>query len=83
MLPDVIRRIIVREVPISPAPSPSASALYRRRRDEFEAQRLTIHKRWNLIANLRLLSFAALAAAGWWAWFEPRPVKWVLVAVLA
>ncbi|MBA2470609.1 MAG: hypothetical protein H0V37_14485 [Chloroflexia bacterium] len=69
--------------PISSAPSPSASARYRQRRDEFEAQRLTIHKRWNLIANLRLLGFAALALAAWWAWAEPHPVKWVLVAVLA
>ena len=30
-----------------------------------EAQRLAVHKRWNLVANVRLAAFAALAAATW------------------
>jgi len=83
MLPEVSRLVVAREAPISSTPGSSASVIYQGRRTTFEAQRLATHRRWNLVANLRLLGFAAVAAAAWWALNAPHPLKWVLVAGLA
>jgi len=58
-------------------------SIYQDRRAKFEVQRAAVQRRWNLIANARLLGFAALAAALWWAWTGPHPAKWGLLAILA
>ncbi len=57
--------------------------MYEDRRTTFEAQRLAVHRRWNLVANLRLLGFVALAYAAWQALTTSNLLLWVLVAVLA
>ncbi|MDQ3655268.1 MAG: hypothetical protein M3457_09330 [Chloroflexota bacterium] len=75
---------IILEATIPPASRPSTSDVtYSDRRAAFDAQRLAVHRRWNLVANLRLLGFVALAVAAWWALTAPNPLKWMLVVILA
>jgi hypothetical protein len=67
--------------PINARPDPKS--IYTDRRAGFEARRLAVHRRWNLVANLRLLGFTLLALVLWWALAEPHPLKWVLLLGLA
>lgn len=57
-------------------------ATYQERRARFEAERLVIQKRWNLIANIRLAGFVLLALMIWWALREPAAWKWGGVLVI-
>ena len=56
------------------SPSPSPTAVYRARRDRFGAERDGLSRRWNLVANLRLLAFAAGASVLAWGLWSDRPV---------
>ncbi len=78
----IVALCLAREAPIQSVSDQSAATVYEARGEFFEAQRLTIHKRWNLIANLRLVGFVALALAVWWALRDPQVGKWVVVAAL-
>ena len=55
---------------------------YQERRARFEAERLVVQKRWNLIANIRLAGFVLLAVMIWWALRDPAPWKWGLALVV-
>lgn len=61
-----------------------AQRVYSARKSAFEAQRDETHRRWNRIANLRLLGFIAVAFGAWWAWRDrgPLPVLVTLIAVV-
>jgi len=70
------------EHPIHASPDTAAHATYSTRRDAFEAHRAAIQRRWNLVANIRLLGFVAVALAAWWALRGPHLGKWAVVAAL-
>lgn len=58
---------------------------YAARRDRFEAERDELARRWNRVANLRLVAFAAFAVCGVWAiwarrWLPVVPAVGALVA---
>lgn len=83
MLP-VVLCFPIPEAHISSASSPTGSkATYADRRAGFEAQRLAVHRRWNLVANVRLLAFVGLGLAVWWAFSAPHVARWALAVVLA
>ncbi len=69
------------EVVIQSPSNESPLETYRQRRHDFEAQRLAAHRRWNLVANLRLLGFVAIGLAAWWGLTAPNPLRWALVVV--
>ncbi len=71
-----------REAPIQSATETDIIATYAQRREAFEAERLAVHKRWLLIANVRLAGFALLAIVVWWALREPHIGKWWLAAAI-
>jgi hypothetical protein len=56
---------IIRDLPATDAPQPTATpqAMYAHRRAHFAAQRDAVARRWNRVANLRLLLFVLAAAA--------------------
>jgi hypothetical protein len=57
-------------------------ATYQQRRAAFEAERLAVQRRWNLIANIRLAGFAVLALVVWSALRAPALWKWGLAFVV-
>lgn len=71
-----------REAPITSSSEPDVISIYEHRRDDFDAQRLVVQRRWNLIANLRLAGFVLLALVTWWALRGPHLGKWALAAVI-
>ncbi len=50
----------------SPGEAEDAQAVYTARMSTFESARAAVHRRWNLIANIRLVVFVALGLAVWW-----------------
>lgn len=61
-------------------PGRDAREIYNARKNEFEAARAETQRRWNLVANVRLLAFVALGLALWWGWRD-RGVSQILVAL--
>lgn len=57
-------------------------SIYTERAAMYDAQRQAVQRRWNLIANVRLLGFVLLALTLWWALRGPHGGKWALAAVL-
>ena len=76
-------RITPREALIRSASNQSPLATYQRRRSDFDARRLAAHRRWNLVANLRLLGFVAFGLAAWWSLTASTPLPWGLVVIFA
>jgi hypothetical protein len=70
------------EAPIQSVTESDTISTYAQRREAFEAQRLAVHKRWLLIANIRLAGFALLAVVVWWALRGPHAGKWALAAAI-
>ncbi|HEU5431508.1 MAG TPA: hypothetical protein VFU81_07590 [Thermomicrobiales bacterium] len=60
---------------------PSPEQRYRDRRDRFGADRDRLAARWNRVANVRLLAFAAAVAAAAWALWGKQPLGWALAAI--
>jgi len=64
------------------AESPTSSdAVYRERRARFDSARERVERRWNLVANLRLVAFVLLGIALWQALFAGPMAWWMAVAV--
>ena len=60
----------------------SPAAVYATRQIQFTAERDALHKRWNRVANLRLLAFLAAAACAVWAIRAGVVAIWGLALVL-
>ena len=62
-----------------------AHQVYTSRLTTFQTGRAATHRRWNLIANIRLAAFVALGLAVWWLWSDPGvlPSLAVLLALAA
>jgi len=62
-------------VPERELPFPAAaSAIYQSRLEAYGARRDAMQRRWNLIANVRLAAFLALAAVCWLIWRDQNPL---------
>lgn len=70
-----------REVVIQSVANLSPLETYQQRRSDFEALRLAAHRRWNLVANLRLVGFGALGLAAWRSLTESSLFTWALVVI--
>jgi len=62
-----------------------AHAVYTARKEAFETARAATHRRWNLVANVRLAAFVALGLAVWWLWrdWSALPGLVTLLALVA
>lgn len=66
-------------------PERDARKVYAARKDEFAHVRTETRRRWNLVANIRLLAFIALGLCLWWSW-QVRgavPIVVTLIALVA
>lgn len=83
----IIRRSYQREADITVSSEPvhhdSASAVYQSRLETYGAQRDAVQRRWNLIANIRLIGFIVLAVIGWLVWRDPNPLLIGLAVLVA
>lgn len=61
----------------------SASSVYQSRLETYGAQRDAVQRRWNLIANVRLVGFIVLAVIGWLIWRDPSPLLIALAVLVA
>jgi len=68
--------------PASTTANSTPAAAHAARRDRFAAERDALTRRWNRVANLRLLVFAAAAAALAWGIWRSSPAAAVVGAAL-
>ncbi|HEV2065966.1 MAG TPA: hypothetical protein VGR08_03955, partial [Thermomicrobiales bacterium] len=60
-----------------------APSIYQARAESFRQQRDAVHRRWNLLANLRLVGFIALAGVAWLVWRGGGSLLIALEALIA
>jgi len=60
-----------------------APSIYQAREESFGARRDAVHRRWNLLANLRLVGFIMLAGVAWLIWRDGNLLLVVLEALIA